>query len=69
MALEIRKLLTSAMYDKVSRLSMRGLTETNTGNLINLVSSDIFTLERPMALAPFGVASPFINIACYLVVW
>ena len=22
-----------------------------------------------MALAPFGVASPFINIACYLVVW
>lgn len=69
MALEIRKLLTSAMYDKVTKLSMRSLTETNSGKLITLVSSDIFTLERPLAIAPFGLASPFINIACYLIVW
>ena len=69
MALEIRKLLTSAMYDKVSKLSMRSLTETNSGKLITLVSSDIFTLERPLAMSPFGLTAPFINIACYLIVW
>jgi len=69
MALEMRKLLTSAMYDKVSKLSMRSLTETNSGKLVTLVSADIFTLERPLAIAPFGIASPFINIACYLIVW
>lgn len=69
MALETRKLLIAAMYDKVGKLSMRSLTETNSGKLINLVSSDIFTLERPLAMTPFFVAAPFINIVCYVLVW
>ena len=34
MALEIRKLLISALYDKLNKLSMRSLTETNQGRLI-----------------------------------
>ena len=41
-ALEMRKMLTSAMFDKVSKLSMRSLAETNSGKLITLVSADIF---------------------------
>lgn len=57
------------MYDKVSKLSMRSLTETNSGRLISLVASDVFTLERPLAVAPFVLALPFINIACYLIIW
>ena len=69
MALEIRKMLISAIYDKVNKLSMRSLTETNSGKLITLVSSDIFTLERSLAMAPFGLASPFINLACYGLIW
>jgi len=69
MSLEVRKLLIAAMYDKVSKLSMRSLTETNSGKLITLVSSDIFTLERPLAMTPFFVAAPFVNIVCYLLVW
>ena len=48
---------------------MKSLTETNSGKLITLISSDIFALERPFAMAPFFFASPFINIACYLRVW
>ena len=69
MALEIRKMLISAIYDKVNKLSMRSLTETNSGRLITLVSSDIFTLERSLAMAPFGLAAPFINLACYGLIW
>ena len=38
MSLEIRKILISAIYDKVNRLSMRSLTETNQGRLITMVS-------------------------------
>ena len=38
MSLEVRKLLFSAIYDKVNRLSMRSLTETNQGRLITMVS-------------------------------
>lgn len=69
MALEARKLLVSAIFDKVGRLSMRSLTETNSGKLITLVSADIFTIERPLAMAPFGLASPFINFCCYGLIW
>lgn len=69
MSLEARKLLIAAIFDKVGKLSMRSLTETNSGKLISLVSSDIFTLERPLSMAPFGVASPFINLACYGLIW
>ena len=69
MALEIRKTLISAMYDKVNKLSMRSLTETNSGKLITLVSSDILRLERSLAMAPFGMASPFINLVCYGLIW
>ena len=69
MALEGRKVLVAAMYDKVSKLSMRSLTETNSGKLITLVSADIFTLERPLTMAPFGLCAPFINLACYGLIW
>ena len=69
MALETRKLLVSAVYDKLANMSMRSLTETNSGKLITLVSSDIFTLERPLTMAPFCLVSPIINIACYGLIW
>lgn len=69
MSIELRKILISAMYDKVSKLSMRSLTETNSGKLIALVSSDIFTLERPLSVAPFALCSPMINLACYGLIW
>lgn len=42
MSIRMRKILVSAMYDKVSVLSMKSLTETNSGKLIALISADIF---------------------------
>ena len=69
MSLDTRKLLCSAMYDKVGKLSMRSLTETNSGKLITLVSADIFTLERSFSMAPFVLCFPFINLACYGLIW
>mgnify|MGYP000864340044 CR=1 FL=1 len=69
MSLEIRKLLISAIYDNVNKLSMRSLTETNSGRLITMVTSDIFNLERSLSMAPLGLASPFINLACYGLIW
>ena len=69
MALEMRKTVISAMYDKVTKLSMRSLTETNSGKLIAIVSSDIFTLERPFSVAPFVLAAPFIHLYCYMLIW
>ena len=69
MALELRKALISAMYDKVGKLSMRSLTETNSGKLITLISADIYTMERPLAMAPFGLVAIPINLGCYGLIW
>ena len=42
MSVRMRKVLVTAMYDKVALLSMKSLTETNSGKLIALISADIF---------------------------
>ena len=40
-SVRIRKTLIAAMYTKVSKLSMKSLTSTNSGKLITIVSGDI----------------------------
>lgn len=46
MAIRMRKAIISAMYDKVALLSVKSLTETNSGKLITIISGDIFNVER-----------------------
>jgi ABC-type multidrug transport system fused ATPase/permease subunit len=62
----MRRTLISGMYDKVAKLSMKSLIETNSGKLITLISSDIFSIERGLSNAPYILAAPFINIAAYI---
>jgi len=57
------------MYDKVGVLSMKSLTETNSGKLITLISSDIFILERALSLTPYLLASPFLVVLCLVLIW
>jgi len=58
----MRKAIVSAMYDKVAVLSMKSLTETNSGKLITLISADIFTVERAITMMPIILACPPILI-------
>ena len=65
MALDLRKALVSALYDKTISLSMKGMTETNSGKLISLINGDLFQLEQGLGFAPLILCAPFINlIAC-----
>jgi ABC-type multidrug transport system fused ATPase/permease subunit len=66
-AVRIRKTLIAAMYSKVSKLSMKSLTETNSGKLITIVSGDIQAIERPLAMIPIVFAAPLINLIAFLV--
>ena len=66
-ALNIRKTLISALYTKISKLSMKSLTETNSGKLITIVSGDIQAIERALGAAPIILAAPFVNIIAYLI--
>lgn len=40
-AVNIRKTIITALYTKLARLSMKSLTETNSGKLVTIVSGDI----------------------------
>ena len=42
MAIKLRRVLVGALYDKVLKLSVKGMTETNSGKLISLISADLF---------------------------
>jgi ABC-type multidrug transport system fused ATPase/permease subunit len=62
----MRKVLVSIVYDKLGRLSLKSLSSTDSSRLINLVSSDLFMVERPLVSAYYIVIAPFINIVAYL---
>ena len=63
----IRKSLTAAMYTKISKLSMRSLTETNSGKLITIVSGDLQQVTQMMHLVSFLIAAPFVNLVAFIV--
>ena len=68
MAIKIRKTLISSIYDKVASLSIRSMTETNSGKLITMVSSDISSIERSLAYAPTVFAAPLVAFVCFYLV-
>jgi ABC-type transport system involved in cytochrome bd biosynthesis fused ATPase/permease subunit len=68
-SVNLRKVMISAVYEKVNKLSMKSITETNSGKLITIVSGDIQSVERAMAIAPIVLAAPFINIVAYIAIW
>ena len=65
-SLKFRRVLVTTLFDKVVKLSMKSMTETNSGKLVSLISSDLFTIERGLSIFPILFAAPFINaFACY----
>lgn len=64
--IKIRKILITLLYDKASRLCLRSLVKLNSGKLITMISTEIFTLERGLTMVPIVFAAPFINIICYV---
>ena len=66
-SIKLRRILVGALYDKVVRLSVKSMTETNSGKLISLISADLFQIERGMSFFPVVIAAPFVNIAAYTI--
>jgi ABC-type multidrug transport system fused ATPase/permease subunit len=59
--------MISAIYTKISKLSMQSLTETNSGKLITIVCGDIQAIERSLGITSVVLAAPFINMIAYIV--
>jgi ABC-type multidrug transport system fused ATPase/permease subunit len=65
----IRRVLVSALYDKVGRLSVKSISSVNSGKLISLVSSDLYQIEKQLGLSPALFAAPFINIYAFTLIY
>jgi len=63
-AVTMRKVIMTALYGKVSKLSLKSLAETNSGKLITIISSEMFTIERYSAMLPMVIMCPFIVALC-----
>ena len=64
-SMNARKVLMAAMYDKVGRLSLKSVTETNSGKLIALISADWFAIEKAISISSNAFAAPLVNLVCY----
>ena len=64
-SMNARKVLMAAMYDKVAKLSLKSVTETNSGKLIALISSDWFAIEKAISISTNAFAAPLVNMVCY----
>lgn len=70
MSVKMRKTIISAMYDKVCLLSIKSLTETNSGKLITIISGDVFNVERAICMLPILPATPFVTFLClFYIAW
>lgn len=63
----MRKTLINAMYLKISKLSQKSMTETNSGKLVTIVSGDIQSIERALGFVPAIFSSPFTNLVAYVI--
>lgn len=69
MSINIRKSLTGALYNKIEKLTIKSLTETDSGKVISIISGDLQALTRPMCFISVIIVAPLINITAYLVLW
>ena len=59
----------SALYDKVSRLSVKSVSSVNSGKLISLVSSDLYQIEKALAMMSTLFALPVINLYAFTLLY
>lgn len=64
-SIKLRRVLVAALYLKTIKLSMKSMTETNSGKLISLINGDLQQVELGMSFCPLVVAAPFINFVAY----
>lgn len=62
----MRRTLITTLYDKVVSLSMKSMTETNSGKLISLISSDLLSVESGLGYSPIILVAPIVNIIAYI---
>ena len=68
-AIRARRVLVGSLFNKVTKLSVKSMTETNSGKLIGMISADIFAVERGLGFCTMILAAPFINLFAYYLLY
>jgi ATP-binding cassette subfamily C (CFTR/MRP) protein 1 len=66
-SINLRKTLTIALYNKMERLTIKSLTETDSGKVISIISGDLQAMARPLCFSSIILAAPFVNLTAYIV--
>lgn len=66
-SLHLRKTITHALYNKIERLTVKSLTETDSGKVISIISGDLQAIARPLCFSSIILAAPFVNLTAYIV--
>ena len=61
----VKKTFASAMFDKVSKLTLQSLTIANPGKLISIVSSDFDSVYKALGNLPMLASAPICNLIFY----
>lgn len=67
-SLNLRKTITIALYNKIERLTIKSLTETDSGKVISIISGDLQAIARPLCFSSIILAAPFVNLTAYIVI-
>jgi len=65
----LRRVLVTSIYDKVAKLSVKSVSSVNPGKLISLVSSDLYQVEKGLALSPVLIAAPVVNLYAFILIY
>lgn len=66
---KIRPMLANVIYKKISKLSSHTIRQANIGKVINIVSSDLNSIEYKLhGLVQMMVAPFTLTVGCYVLV-
>ncbi|KAJ8042431.1 Multidrug resistance-associated protein 4 [Holothuria leucospilota] len=68
-ALRSRVALSGLMFKKILRLSQEALRESSTGQIINMLSTDVHSLDMAFMLLHFIWVVPVMLLICSIILW
>lgn len=64
----MRKMVIRAMYNRVTKMTLKTMVEINGAKLITLVSTDFFMFERALSIGVLPIVAVILNIAVYILI-
>ena len=64
----MRKMVIRAMYNRVTKMTLKTMVEINGAKMITLVSTDFFMFDRALSISVLPIVAVILNIAVYILI-